>query len=284
MRNVAVAAGAQDVALAIGAEQTFVPSNADRETRKKSFNRFMAGTDVEVTTRLIERMQANAEQKRQALEREGEGGPYAASGATTLGGTLAIHPSAGLECRGYPIGATGLAQDDAPTRIAALLEQQAEPPDHHRVEYSKNEEASHAKIRNGWLHTGDLVHADEAGNLYFVDRLTDSLRRRGENISSWELERELNSHPSVLESAVFGVPSELGEDDGMAVIVLEAGEPLAPEERIRHVQGRRARFRVPRSLRFRDSIPKTETHRVQKNALEREGVGAEPWDPEAHRH
>jgi crotonobetaine/carnitine-CoA ligase len=150
-----------------------------------------------------------------------------------------------------------------------------------RVEYYKNEEASNEKVKGGWLHTGDLVYADEDGNLYFVDRKTDSLRRRGENISSWEVEREINSHPAVLESAVFGVPSDLGEDDVMAVVVLNEGQRLTAEELIRHCEDRMARFMIPRYLEFRDSLAKTGTHRVQKSDLKREGVGPATWDREA---
>jgi crotonobetaine/carnitine-CoA ligase len=152
-----------------------------------------------------------------------------------------------------------------------------------KVEYYKNEEASTAKIRAGWLYTGDLVYSDENGNLYFVDRKTDCLRRRGENISSWEVEREINAHPAVLESAVFGVPSELGEDEVMAVVVLNQDQTLTPGELIAHCEGRMARFMVPRYVEFRASLPKTETHRVQKGALKREGVGARTWDREAQR-
>jgi crotonobetaine/carnitine-CoA ligase len=151
-----------------------------------------------------------------------------------------------------------------------------------RVEYYKNEEASDAKIRGGWFHTGDLVHADEEGHLFFVDRKTDSLRRRGENISSWEVEREIDRHPAVLESAVFGVPSELGEDEVMAVVVLKEGETLAPADLIRHCEERMARFMVPRYIGFRDALPKTGTHRIQKSVLKREGVGPDTWDREAH--
>jgi crotonobetaine/carnitine-CoA ligase len=150
-----------------------------------------------------------------------------------------------------------------------------------RVEYYKNEEASAAKTHDGWLHTGDLVYADEGGHLYFVDRKTDSLRRRGENISSWEVERELNAHPAVLESAVFGVPSDLGEDDVMAVVVLKPGKSLAPDELIAHSEARMARFMIPRYLEFREALPKTGTHRVQKSALKREGIGPRTWDREA---
>jgi crotonobetaine/carnitine-CoA ligase len=151
-----------------------------------------------------------------------------------------------------------------------------------RVEYYKNEEASNAKIREGWLHTGDLVYADEGGHLYFVDRKTDSLRRRGENISSWEVEREINGHPAVLESAVFGVPSDLGEDEVMAIVVLKEGEKLTPEELIRYCQERMAKFMIPRFLEFREALAKTGTHRVQKSELKREGIGPDTWDREDH--
>ena len=116
-----------------------------------------------------------------------------------------------------------------------------------------------------------------------MDRKSDSLRRRGENISSWEVEREINAHPAVLETAVFGVPSELGEDDVMAVVVLKEGQRVSPQELIQHCEERMAKFMVPRYLEFRDAIPKTETHRVQKGMLKREGVGSATWDREAHR-
>lgn len=149
-----------------------------------------------------------------------------------------------------------------------------------KVEYYKNEEATSAKIRDGWLYTGDLVYADEDGNIFFADRKTDSMRRRGENISSWEVEREVNAHPAVLESGAFGVPSELGEDDVMVVVVLREGQSLTPEELIAHCETRMAKFMVPRYIEFRDSLPKTETHRVQKSVLKRQAVTANTWDRE----
>lgn len=150
-----------------------------------------------------------------------------------------------------------------------------------KVEYYKNEEASNDKIKDGWFYTGDLVKADEDGNLYFVDRKTDSLRRRGENISSWEVEREINKHPDVLESAVFGVPSELGEADVMAVVVPKEGAAIDPAGLADFCEERMAAFMVPRYIAIRDEIPKTETHRVQKGVLKREGVTPDTWDREA---
>jgi crotonobetaine/carnitine-CoA ligase len=152
-----------------------------------------------------------------------------------------------------------------------------------RVEYYKNPEASSAKTAGGWLHTGDVVRVDEQGFMFFVDRKTESLRRRGENISSYEVERDINKHPAVLESAVFGVPSELGEDDVMAVVVLKPGQSVTPEALIEHCEREMAYFMVPRYLEFRDELPKTGTHRTQKGALKSEGVGPATWDREKHR-
>jgi crotonobetaine/carnitine-CoA ligase len=149
-----------------------------------------------------------------------------------------------------------------------------------KVDYYKNEKASNKKIRDGWLHTGDVVYRDEDGNLYFVDRLTDSMRRRGENVSSYEVEREVNAHPAVLESAAYGVPSELGEDDIMVTVVLRPGERLEPQDLIAFLKERVAKFMVPRYVDFREELPKTETHRIQKTELKRQGVTPTTWDGE----
>lgn len=170
--------------------------------------------------------------------------------------------------------------NDVPAEVPGELLFQIDNPELRRVEYYKNTEASTEKIRDGWLHTGDLVYADEEGNLFFADRKTDSMRRRGENISSWEVEREINAHPAVLESGAFGVPSELGEDDVMAVVVLKEGQTVTPEELVDHCRKRMAKFMVPRYFEFRDELPKTGTHRVQKSLLKQQGVTAKTWDAE----
>jgi crotonobetaine/carnitine-CoA ligase len=149
-----------------------------------------------------------------------------------------------------------------------------------KVEYYKNESASSAKIVDGWLHTGDMLHADQEGNLYFDDRKTDSLRRRGENISAWEVEREINKHEAVFESAVIGVKSELGEDDVMAFVVLQPDASLTAEELIAHCEPLMAKFMRPRVIELRSEVPKTGTHRIQKSVLKKEGVGPDTWDQE----
>jgi crotonobetaine/carnitine-CoA ligase len=179
-----------------------------------------------------------------------------------------------------PIRIVDDAGNDVPVGEPGELLFQVDDANLRKVEYYKNEEASSAKIRDGWLYTGDLVYADADGNIFFADRKTDSMRRRGENISSWEVEREVNAHPAVLESGAFGVPSELGEDDVMVVVVLREAQSLSPEELIAHCETRMAKFMVPRYIEFRDELPKTGTHRVQKSVLKQQGVTPNTWDRE----
>jgi crotonobetaine/carnitine-CoA ligase len=134
--------------------------------------------------------------------------------------------------------------------------------------------------RNLWFHSGDLGRRDEDGYYYFVDRKKDSLRRRGENISSFEVERAINGHPAVLESAAVAVRSELAEDEVKICVVLKPGARLSPEELIRYANERMPHFAVPRYVEFLDSLPKTPTERVQKFLLKEAGVTAATWDRE----
>jgi crotonobetaine/carnitine-CoA ligase len=146
--------------------------------------------------------------------------------------------------------------------------------------YFRMRQQTATAMRGGWFHTGDRGRMDSEGYFYFMDRLKDCIRRRGENISSFEVERAVNKHPAVLESAAVGVPSELGEEDVKIVVVLREGLDLAPEELVRHCEGELARFMVPRYIEFRSTLPKTPTERVQKFALRAEGAGS-AWDREA---
>lgn len=134
--------------------------------------------------------------------------------------------------------------------------------------------------RDLWLHTGDRGYLDEQGFLYFQDRLKDAIRRRGENISSFEVERLINNHPAVAESAVVAVPSELGEDEVKAVVVLKAGQRLAPLELLRFCAETMPYFMTPRYIAFREALPRTPTQKVQKVELRREGITADLWDRE----
>ena len=135
-------------------------------------------------------------------------------------------------------------------------------------------------FRNLWFHTGDLAKKDEDGYYYFVDRKKDALRRRGENISSFEVERVVNSHPNVLESAAVAVPSEVGEDEVKICVVLRPDFTITPEELIRYCNERMPYFAVPRYVEFIENLPKTPTDRVEKYKLKQAGITANTWDRE----
>lgn len=135
--------------------------------------------------------------------------------------------------------------------------------------------------RNFWFHTGDVGVMDEYGYLYFCDRLKDYIRRRGENISSFEVEAVVNGHPSVLESAAVAVKSEGSEDEVKIVVILKPREKLAPEELLDFCQARMPYFAVPRYVEFVSSLPKTTNEKIQKTKLREEGITNNTWDRES---
>ena len=146
--------------------------------------------------------------------------------------------------------------------------------------YNANPQATADAWRNGWFHTGDAFFRDADGDYHFVDRLKDAIRRRGENISSFEIEVELLSHPSVREAAAIPVPSEHSEDEVMVVLAPAAGSTIEPEEIIHHLRPRVAHHMIPRYVRIIDELPKTPTAKVEKHVLRAEGVTGDTWDRE----
>jgi crotonobetaine/carnitine-CoA ligase len=134
--------------------------------------------------------------------------------------------------------------------------------------------------RNLWFHTGDRVVRESDGFYRFVDRIKDAIRRRGENISSYEVEQVLVSHPQVENAAVFPVRSELAEDEVMAAIVLRTGEQPSYAALLDYCQPRMPYFAVPRFLEFVDALPVTENGKVTKYKLRERGVTAASWDRE----
>lgn len=149
-------------------------------------------------------------------------------------------------------------------------------------EYFAAPEATVVAFRNLWFHTGDRGKMDEEGWFYYLDRLKDSIRRRGENISSWEVEQVLNDHDAIEETAVIGVPSELTEEDVLAVVKLKDGRELPPEQLLDFCQERLPHFAVPRYVRYVAELPKTHAQRIQKYVLREQGVTADTWDREQH--
>lgn len=137
-----------------------------------------------------------------------------------------------------------------------------------------------AAFRNQWFHTGDLLRQDADGYFYFVGRSKDIVRRRGENISAAEVEMGLETHPDVLEAAVFGVPSEMTEEDVMACVSLREGAKTSAEDLANHCAQVMARFMIPRYIRLVSALPKTPTDKVEKFRLSQLGVTADTWDRE----
>ena len=148
--------------------------------------------------------------------------------------------------------------------------------------YYKMPEKTVSDFRNLWFHTGDLCRMDEDGYIFFMDRVKDYIRRRGENISSFEVENLISTHPSIEESAAIAVKlDEQGrhsEDELMIVIVLKENMTLDPTDLIEFLKPIMPKFMIPRFVRFRDSLPKTPTNRVQKVKLRDEGVTKDTWD------
>lgn len=134
--------------------------------------------------------------------------------------------------------------------------------------------------RNLWFHTGDRVLRDADGYFHFIDRLKDAIRRRGENVSSFEVEQVLLSHPAVAVAAVFPVRSELAEDEVMAALVARDGERIDPVELVGFCAQRMAYFAVPRYIDVVEALPATENGKIQKFKLRERGVGAATWDRE----
>lgn len=138
--------------------------------------------------------------------------------------------------------------------------------------------------RNLWFHTDDAGMMDEEGYLYFADRAKDVIRRRGENISSFSVESGVNTHPSVVETVAFAVPSDLGqgaEDEVKVCVVLERGVDPDPVELHEHCAQNMPYFAVPRYIEYVTEIPKTPNGKVKKNVLREQGVTRDTWDSEA---
>jgi crotonobetaine/carnitine-CoA ligase len=131
---------------------------------------------------------------------------------------------------------------------------------------------------NLWFHTGDLGYCDESGCYYWVDRLKHAIRRRGENISSWEVEQILRAYPGVHDCAVVGVPSPLGEEDVKAVVTPQTGHSLAPGDIHAFCARHMARFMVPRYIEIRSVLPYSEVGKVEKERLRQ--ITGQIWDAE----
>ncbi len=146
--------------------------------------------------------------------------------------------------------------------------------------YYKMPDETLRRARNLWWHSGDLGSTDADGYFYFVDRAKDCIRRRGENISTFDLEKVVNRHPAVLESAALGVPSDVGEEDVKIVVRCRPGASVTAEDLVRFVEEEVPYFAVPRYVEFVDDFPKTPTERIRKHLLKEKPITDVTWDRE----
>jgi crotonobetaine/carnitine-CoA ligase len=143
--------------------------------------------------------------------------------------------------------------------------------------YWRKPEATAQAWRNGWFHTGDAFRVDGNGDYFFVDRFKDAIRRRGENISSMEVEQLVLLNPGVAEVAAVGVPAELGEEDVKLFVVRHGGD-LTGEDLIQDLEGRMPAFMVPRFVEFLDELPKTPTYKIRKVELRERHPGRDTYE------
>lgn len=170
---------------------------------------------------------------------------------------------------------------DVPAGEPGELLLRSDQPHAFATGYYQMPEATVLAWKDLWFHTGDRVVIENDGWLRFVDRIKDVIRRRGENISSAEVEQVLREHPSVSDVAVYAVDSELGEDEVMAAIVPKG--TIDFDEIARFCEPRLASYAIPRFMLARESLPRTENGKVRKAALREEGKEAAQWDRETQQ-
>lgn len=199
--------------------------------------------------------------------------PLAADGFNLVDGTSCGRPRAGITARIVDANDEPLADGEVGELVL-----RADNPWQFNLGYWRNPKKTAEAWRNQWLHTGDAFRRDAQGNFTFVDRLKDTIRRRGENISSFEVEVEVDRHPAVLESAAVAVPSPAGEDEVLVIAALNPGASLLPEDLVAFLVLRLPAYMVPRFVKIGTlELPKTPTGKIRKADLRAAGTtGA--WD------
>jgi crotonobetaine/carnitine-CoA ligase len=178
-------------------------------------------------------------------------------------------------------------EDDSPLPPNELGEIVARPREPLTISYGyyKKPEATAAAWRNLWFHCGDRGYVDEDGYFFYVDRSKDVIRRRGENISSYEVERQVNAHPAVLESAAIAAGSEFGEDEVKVCVVLRAAGTVSEAQLVADLASTMPSFMLPRYVEFIGELPKTTSSmKIEKYKLQAKGITTTTWDRTANAY
>jgi crotonobetaine/carnitine-CoA ligase len=193
--------------------------------------------------------------------------PIVSDGSRLVSGT-----SCGRAREGYQVRVVDAQDDEVPRGQIGELVVRADAPWVQMSGYWRQPAKTVESWRNQWFHTGDAFICDEDGNFVFVERMNDVIRRRGENISSTEIEQECLAHPEVSAAAAVGVPSKWGDHEVKLVVVPVAGRFLAPAALLEHLAARLPPFMVPRYVEVVAELPMTPTQKVQKAVLRAAGV------------
>ncbi len=196
------------------------------------------------------------------------------------GGEYAAPGSSGKRIADFDVRIVDELDRELPANTPGEIVVRPLRPDVMFMGYWRRPEDTVKLLRNLWFHTGDIGKFDDDGFFYFVDRKKDYLRRRGENISSFEMEAAFAAHPDIAEVAVHAVPSAKGEDDVKVTAVLHPGRSLAPAALFQWSTDAVPYYALPRYIEFRDTLPKNPQGRVLKYLLRDEGKTASTWDLE----
>jgi crotonobetaine/carnitine-CoA ligase len=215
---------------------------------------------------------------------------HAAYGSTEVSGPIVRHPDdelvwgyCGRARTGFEVRLVDEHDVEVPVGEMGEVVVRTDQPWMLTSGYVDNPDANAAAWRNGWFHTGDAMRRDEAGRFFFMDRLKDAVRRRGENISSFEVEAEVVAFPGVSEVACVPHREPDGVEDEVKVwLVPEEGAAVDFDELLRFCAERMPYFMVPRYIELATSLPKTPSERVKKHLLRQQGNGPAAWDREEH--
>ena len=184
----------------------------------------------------------------------------------------------------YEIKIVNEHDEEVPVGEVGEVVSRCKSPYMQMTEYYKMPEETVKAFRNRWLHSGDMCRIDKDGWIYFVGRGKDTIRRRGENISCYELESILSSHEVILECASIPVPSELGEDEVKVVIAPREGVTLEFSEIMKFCEEKMPKFMIPRYIELVTEIPKLPNEKVDKERLKKEGLTPSTWDAEVREY
>jgi carnitine-CoA ligase len=196
------------------------------------------------------------------------------------GGEYAAPGSSGKRIPDFDVRIVDELDRELPANVSGEIVVRPLRPDIMFQGYWGRPEETLRLLRNLWFHTGDIGKFDERGFFYFIDRKKDYLRRRGENISSFEMESAFALHPQIAEVAVHAVPAVNGEDDVKVTAVRQPQSQLTEEELFRWSMGKVPYYALPRYIEFRESLPKNPQGRVLKYELREQGKTPSTWDLE----